>query len=405
MDSLAIYSNSSVFEKAHDSEFNIKVNLSSGSFKYGQEDIKFTNLLNLTSALEKSFSFDNVIVYGSVLSYSSEINVRTIFAGLLGITKKSLRYIDADENITSRVGLLSRVFNAIGVRPEFSKLNGFAMLEFRRDVSNAWEDFERALVCKVVSQNMLSTQEFIEGVSKSIEKKKPYSFIRVNHCENRLLGYGVSYSQEEAEITYQIQFGYNLEKNDTSAISHMLRGAVADADSIGLPTLKKLSSNKLHILENSTYFHLRYFNCYLKKSYTSVNIHYELGRALEFKRLLCQVNKIYAITCRNLAKLESSLGREVEVIKIPAEYVYSENSSNQKHYPDIFFQVLNRISKSIKPGDLVLVGAGILGKIYCNEVKKAGGVAIDLGSLFDAISGINTRGNGFNDDFWWNVTD
>lgn len=405
MGNLLIYNGSVSVQDEEFTEFDIQINLKDGFFIFDNEKKNFKNLIDLLALFENNFVFNNVVIYGSILDYSSEINVRTMFAGFFGLASNVFKYIDNEETLYSRAGLLSRVFNAVSINPEFNKLNRYIALKFRKELKNTWDDIERALVYRTVSENMLSTKEFIELASDSIDKKKSFSFIRVNHCENRLLGYGLSYSQEEAEITYKIQFGYKVEASDTFLISNMLRTALADADAIGLPTLKKTSSNKLNILENSTYFHLQKFNCYLKKKYTSVTIHYDLGRSLDFKKLLLQASNIYAITCRDLSKIESSLGRKIKAVKIPAEYVYSENNENEKHYPDVFIKVLNYIQENIKPGDLVLVGAGILGKIYCNEVKRAGGVAIDLGSLFDAISGINTRGNGFGNDFWWNTSD
>ena len=41
---------------------------------------------------------------------------------------------------------------------------------------------------------------------------------------------------------------------------------------------------------------------------------------------------------------------------------------------------------------VVLVSAGMLGKIYCHWIKQAGGVAIDIGSAADHWCGYATRG-------------
>jgi hypothetical protein len=45
------------------------------------------------------------------------------------------------------------------------------------------------------------------------------------------------------------------------------------------------------------------------------------------------------------------------------------------------------------PGLVVLVGAGILGKIYCHRIKQLGGIAIDVGSMMDVWAGLKTRDN------------
>lgn len=65
----------------------------------------------------------------------------------------------------------------------------------------------------------------------------------------------------------------------------------------------------------------------------------------------------------------------------------------EAHYPGVYGRILETIERCIGPGDLVLVGAGILGKIYCDAISSQGGVAIDIGSVIDVASGLTgTRG-------------
>ena len=65
----------------------------------------------------------------------------------------------------------------------------------------------------------------------------------------------------------------------------------------------------------------------------------------------------------------------------------------EAHYPGVYRRILETIERCIGPGDLVLVGAGILGKIYCDAIRSQGGVAIDIGSVIDVASGLTgTRG-------------
>jgi len=47
--------------------------------------------------------------------------------------------------------------------------------------------------------------------------------------------------------------------------------------------------------------------------------------------------------------------------------------------------------EGLGPGDLVLVGAGVLGKAYVAGAARRGAVAIDMGSVFDGWAGIISR--------------
>jgi tetratricopeptide (TPR) repeat protein len=46
---------------------------------------------------------------------------------------------------------------------------------------------------------------------------------------------------------------------------------------------------------------------------------------------------------------------------------------------------------AIRPGELYLVAAGIFGKIYCDIIKRQGGIALDIGSVADIWMGVGTR--------------
>jgi hypothetical protein len=63
------------------------------------------------------------------------------------------------------------------------------------------------------------------------------------------------------------------------------------------------------------------------------------------------------------------------------------------HFPAVYEQTIAWIRTSIGKGDLVLIAAGILGKVYCQAVKEQGGIAVDIGSVVDLCSGHGgTRG-------------
>ena len=75
----------------------------------------------------------------------------------------------------------------------------------------------------------------------------------------------------------------------------------------------------------------------------------------------------------------------------PASAGEQANFANGKsHFRDVFPAVLASL-EAVGPGDLVLVGAGFLGKLYALRAKERGAVAVDVGALFDLWSGAMTR--------------
>jgi hypothetical protein len=75
---------------------------------------------------------------------------------------------------------------------------------------------------------------------------------------------------------------------------------------------------------------------------------------------------------------------------IPGEKGHHPGSAGPAHYPVVFENTLDWIQREAGPGRLFLVGAGILGKIYCDAIRQQGGVAIDVGSVMDLCCGLTT---------------
>lgn len=78
---------------------------------------------------------------------------------------------------------------------------------------------------------------------------------------------------------------------------------------------------------------------------------------------------------------------------IPGEKGKHPVAQGAAHYPLIYEETLAWIDREARPGRLFLVGAGLLGKIYCAAIQQRGGVAVDVGSVLDLCGGSGaTRG-------------
>lgn len=82
-------------------------------------------------------------------------------------------------------------------------------------------------------------------------------------------------------------------------------------------------------------------------------------------------------------------GRLEEFIAVPVQWS-APVKPELSHFSSAFPAVRKRLARDLR-GKLVLVGAGLFGKVYCHTVKLNGGVAVDLGSAFDILAGLKTR--------------
>lgn len=88
--------------------------------------------------------------------------------------------------------------------------------------------------------------------------------------------------------------------------------------------------------------------------------------------------------------LQTLFGLRVREYAVPQRAVDNESLADTGHFPGRFTELCAILRREVK-GLLVLVGAGPLGKIYCEVIRQAGGIALDVGSLLDAWTGLCSR--------------
>lgn len=88
--------------------------------------------------------------------------------------------------------------------------------------------------------------------------------------------------------------------------------------------------------------------------------------------------------------LRALFGLRVREYAIPQRAVDNESLIDTGHFPQRFTELCAALRRDVA-GLLVLVGAGPLGKIYCDVIRQAGGIALDVGSLLDAWTGLCSR--------------
>jgi hypothetical protein len=61
-----------------------------------------------------------------------------------------------------------------------------------------------------------------------------------------------------------------------------------------------------------------------------------------------------------------------------------------EHFPGVYHETLQRIG-AFEPGAIVLIAAGVCGKVYAHRAKTAGCIGLDVGAIADYFMGIQTR--------------
>lgn len=234
-----------------------------------------------------------------------------------------------------------------------------------------------------------NVMQVLDAIARTRAEGRGLSLIRLGDGEGRLLGYPDIVTRRELQRSLLTWFGaLEYRTQDLIGLSRRLRDAVRAADIIGIPRLNQ----QLMPPYQTVIWSIRYFRLIdSRPMLVDAAIHRYLQFGHFFRNLLSDLDFCGLITCRNLAQPLQRIFRIGRVAQylIPGESTYL-GEYRGIHFPDRFFELEKEIVVP-SPGALFLVGAGALGKIYCQWIKEAGGIAIDIGSIFDDWASVRSR--------------
>ena len=172
------------------------------------------------------------------------------------------------------------------------------------------------------------------------------------------------------------------------------REAISRADIVGLPSVYR-------IIRNLTAPYTRYGNRRYQRSFMRIlsavgseiplsgKLFTEercqrISGAIDDKLLIDLAGKSRSVI---LISCHEEITRKFEAYSPTLILIPSDISLFIRNYKE----VIGRIKKSCRPGTLVVIGAGQIGKILADEARQAGAVALDVGSLLDYMVGLKTR--------------
>jgi len=227
-----------------------------------------------------------------------------------------------------------------------------------------------------------------EQVYNTIKEGEPLSLIRCGDGEKIVLEGFESYGNYNSVLKRQL--GYSPSIEEAERIRENLIKAINGCDILGVPKHKNLDSMHKHWKEVETIIDK---HCQAPSLRCSTNIHYDLLENKDYESLLTS-KPISYIGCRDLVTgmSERFKTHKVDWYQIAPEAKYTSGWEGPKHYPDQFNKVEKWMDTVRAHGKILLVGAGFIGKIYCNWWRDRGGIALDIGSIMDEWAGRVTRG-------------
>ena len=233
---------------------------------------------------------------------------------------------------------------------------------------------------------IISAVDVATIIRQHIDARAPFSLIRLGDGEARLLGFPTFVTRNTLNDSLLYWYG-RADMSDLyiRTLAHEIMKAVQNCDILGLPNKDRGKA------EDGILFKMRPHLVGKEAQVAGCGVHRALYTEGLLTPLLQDLNRISLITCRDVTR---GIARKFHVkhvrwITVPPEAQLAEIKPAQEHYPTRHYEVLLEIDP--EPGEVFLVGAGPNGKVYCGKVKEKGGIAIDLGSVFDGWAGVRSR--------------
>jgi hypothetical protein len=254
--------------------------------------------------------------------------------------------------------------------------------------------------------------QFIEYLLDKIRKKTPFSSIRTGDGEGNVMlamrpGQHDLLARFAFDQIWHTMFG-KTKISESQKIDFLteFRCSLVDADFLGVPTREQVE-RRLESAVNGTDIDIRGGTGVLSnwywlsenqdilasdKAMGMCHYHIRLGRALG--RLLSEAQFVSAVTCYpellNVLSSRYNIKPGLEIL-IPPQASNVERTPEWNHYPFRYHEITRQLERTDLSGHVFVVGAGLLGKIYCSAIKRSGGIALDIGSLIDVLVGVPTR--------------
>lgn len=224
-------------------------------------------------------------------------------------------------------------------------------------------------------------------------RREPVSIVRYGDGEAIVLN-GFN-DMDAIKMVMKRQFGRIPSIEDIEQIIDNLKTSYTGADIIGIPGLVRFRdkrnywSRAFDILSNAISH-----DVLKSKQLTDIDFHSHMLDNRQFDPLLQDREVLCYVSCRNL---DEAFRRRYNIRKvysyiIAPEAKFTPGYRGKQHFPDQFKEIKKWMTKIPVQGNLCLVGAGFTGKIYNNWFRDLGGVAVDLGCVFDFWYGKVTRG-------------
>ncbi|MGP8291670.1 hypothetical protein ACT3OH_15510 [Vreelandella zhanjiangensis] len=286
------------------------------------------------------------------------------------------------------------------VEEAFMKAHPRLSQEYMDLVRAPYQDFGDRACLIDIKRNRGEEQKFIDLIKQKLNSGDGFSFIRLSDGEGFIFqNLSDHFTINDSSNRQRHWWGEEIPAEIRDELLFDLLEAVEAADVLGIPSIYRFvrdHSDKTFSLKQSLQGRglvavlagLRYIDT-PNKLYTDDKANIATFNRMEIVSALAkQAQKVIVVNSGSAASVKQAFSDffEFEHIQVPTHHKTSLNDkyhSSPRPLPYVYREVVAKIEASTTQGTLVLVGAGVAGKVFMHAAKKRGGVALDIGSAMD----------------------
>ena len=211
--------------------------------------------------------------------------------------------------------------------------------------------------------------------------------------------------ERDAAFRERYWWGEEVASADRAALKRAIAAALDSADVIGVPSVYRVIRDRgparsqfgatsmqrglAVVLSN-----LDRWTARPDTVFTEERCHHVLFGRDRLKELARLARRLVVVGCWEPKELDIFKGAETHHILVPGQMRLrdvAQHGAGRKPLFDLHEDVTAAVEEKSSPGTLVLVGAGVIGKIFVAKARARGAVALDVGSILDYLAGYKSR--------------
>lgn len=326
--------------------------------------------------------------------------------------KKLVDVLDFDNNTNKKLealfGHYTQSTTTSDIEIIFSEIEGDYYRDYFSVIKPFWNEIPESRNFIEIRSNPKKFDELKHLIVNSLLRREGFAFVRLSDGES----YGFTDDESLSKRQEQHWWGSVLTLELRQKIKEDFRNYLSSTtfDFIGVPTIHKYvhyigfnnsGFNSETELDKKVIHRLSFMNNELDKLAKSEQ--FESSKICEdqinnyifdldyFYRLSRSAKRVVFISGYNTSVLENITEHfEVEkiFIEIPTHNLLTmrdDTVSSELPLPYSYSNIIESLKNIISPGDLCLISAGFIGKMFIAECKTQGGVAIDIGQVLGGI--------------------